>query len=618
MKFQRFLIVCLTLVLIWSFLPESTMAATGDRAATEEYDLYVGRVRVTSDNCTNILGDQGTPTVQYDPATGILTLNGATITGEHYAGNNDTANIVAIGIDLTIRLNGSNTVGDGRMDYPIMIRNASLTIDGSGTLSVYGLNRGINIPDKNFTLNSGTVNTSARLSGVTARNITINGGILNATTTHWSGFPLDASYGTIAINSGRVTVKAQNADPKYGGLKAKSIPLGSEMRITAPVGAVVGQYGRSYYLMKNGAIVKDAVIEPLPKYPLWVGGEQVTWDNRNGITGDGITGTVKYDPATKTLTLDGAGITGEYAYEGPYTANIFTQNEELTIVLTGTNSIGDGSASHGINASRDLIIEGSGTVTVQGREGIYAAGNLSVNGGSVDATGSFYYGLYSFNRMVVDGGSVTAKGEDGGVFSNDTIVVNSGKLSGTMTGTSSDRGGIGADYGIVINSPLRVTTPVYGTPGLYGGRYSILDGNVPAKNAVIEPVYMVTVNGGNGNGEYAVGSSVTIIADAPPTDDMVFDEWIGAEDLSFTDGSATAAMATFTMPAHPVTLTSAYAATYTVTYKVVNGTWSDGTVKDKTEVVIRGDYPARIPTGMKAAGGYEGGARGTEPASDEM
>ncbi|MBQ6663231.1 MAG: cell wall-binding repeat-containing protein, partial [Firmicutes bacterium] len=66
------------------------------------------------------------------------------------------------------------------------------------------------------------------------------------------------------------------------------------------------------------------------------------------------------------------------------------------------------------------------------------------------------------------------------------------------------------------------------------------------------------------------------------------------------------------------TFTAVPPATYTVTYKVVNGTWSDGTVKDKTEVVIRGDYPARIPTGMKAAGGYEGGAWDTDPATVEI
>ena len=60
----------------------------------------------------------------------------------------------------------------------------------------------------------------------------------------------------------------------------------------------------------------------------------------------------------------------------------------------------------------------------------------------------------------------------------------------------------------------------------------------------------------------------------------------------------------------PVTIT----ATYTVTYKVVNGTWSDGTTADKTETVQSGSTPASVPTGMIASSGYTGGAWNTNPA----
>ena len=44
--------------------------------------------------------------------------------------------------------------------------------------------------------------------------------------------------------------------------------------------------------------------------------------------------------------------------------------------------------------------------------------------------------------------------------------------------------------------------------------------------------------------------------------------------------------------------------TYTVTYKIVNGTWEDNTAADKTETVTHGEKPAAIPTGMNPAGGY--------------
>ena len=47
-------------------------------------------------------------------------------------------------------------------------------------------------------------------------------------------------------------------------------------------------------------------------YPIYVGGFQVTENNAADVLGDG---TVSYDASTKTLTLDGANITGSYLYD---------------------------------------------------------------------------------------------------------------------------------------------------------------------------------------------------------------------------------------------------------------------------------------------------------------
>ena len=54
--------------------------------------------------------------------------------------------------------------------------------------------------------------------------------------------------------------------------------------------------------------------------------------------------------------------------------------------------------------------------------------------------------------------------------------------------------------------------------------------------------------------------------------------------------------------------------TYEVTYKVVNGTWSDDSTTDKTENVQSGSKPASVPTGMKASQGYTGGSWDEDPA----
>ena len=55
--------------------------------------------------------------------------------------------------------------------------------------------------------------------------------------------------------------------------------------------------------------------------------------------------------------------------------------------------------------------------------------------------------------------------------------------------------------------------------------------------------------------------------------------------------------------------------TYTVTYKVANGVWSDGSSADKTEIVKSGANPANVPTGMIAASGYTGGSWDKNPSS---
>lgn len=54
---------------------------------------------------------------------------------------------------------------------------------------------------------------------------------------------------------------------------------------------------------------------------------------------------------------------------------------------------------------------------------------------------------------------------------------------------------------------------------------------------------------------------------------------------------------------------------HTVTYAVVNGTWEDGTTTNKTEEVMDGQKPSQVPTGMKPAENYEGGAWDTDPSS---
>ncbi len=53
-------------------------------------------------------------------------------------------------------------------------------------------------------------------------------------------------------------------------------------------------------------------------------------------------------------------------------------------------------------------------------------------------------------------------------------------------------------------------------------------------------------------------------------------------------------------------ITCKFSPVYTVTFKVVGGTWSDGTTADKTETVMLYHRPENVPTGMVVATGYTG------------
>lgn len=71
------------------------------------------------------------------------------------------------------------------------------------------------------------------------------------------------------------------------------------------------------------------------------------------------------------------------------------------------------------------------------------------------------------------------------------------------------------------------------------------------------PTYEVTVNGGEGSGEYAVGANVEITAD-DPQEGMEFDAWEGANALAFVSGGINSAEAIFVMPSNDVEVTATY------------------------------------------------------------
>lgn len=101
----------------------------------DAFNVWVGDVRVTPGNCSDVLGDGK---VSYEPSSGVLTLNGASITSGTSNGEG-LAGIYCRG-DLVIELAGANTVdlsASSCEGYNLGIgTSGALTLIGSGSLSV--------------------------------------------------------------------------------------------------------------------------------------------------------------------------------------------------------------------------------------------------------------------------------------------------------------------------------------------------------------------------------------------------------------------------------------------------------------------------------------------------
>ena len=106
------------------------MALTPMGAWSQSYGISVAGVEVTSENASNVLGDQtASPSVVFDVTTNTLTLNGATID----MSNQQTYAVVSSIENLKVHLKGYNSITvNSALPYAFSYTNA----DASGTLTL--------------------------------------------------------------------------------------------------------------------------------------------------------------------------------------------------------------------------------------------------------------------------------------------------------------------------------------------------------------------------------------------------------------------------------------------------------------------------------------------------
>ncbi|MBR2131232.1 MAG: hypothetical protein IJ955_01625 [Oscillospiraceae bacterium] len=508
------------------------------------YNIWVGGTQLTSANLTVSDDNGGTATLAVgtdgagDP-TYTLTLDNYTYEGAGYMGSLGSAAIYAQ-VPLTIELVGDNSMThtddtEPTNCYGIVIvppdnslAYSSMSIGGEGTLTVIG---------SAARSNSAGIYVHGSLS--------ITGGEVTATGGTASGNSIGIYAQThVNISGGSVTAK--------GGTRAVNGTLSTGdtawYEWTTTEG---GTYSTDTLSYNSG---KYLSIRPKPiLYNIWVGGTQLTSANLNVSDDNGGTATLAVgtddagDPIY-TLTLD------NYTYEGAGYDNaaIYAQ-VPLTIELAGENRVthtGGTDYSSGIFADSTVSITGNGTLTATGgtattgdSSGIYANGSVSIEDGTVEATGGTArnnsFGIYTDGSVSISGGTVTATSSTTSSASYDIYAQYDVNISGgTVTatdGTANYNNTVGIRAGNNMNISGGSVTATCGTAtnhsfGIRGNNnVSITGGSVTADGG--------TATNGDSYGIYTDGSvSITdstvtakgetqAVSDALSTGDTAWYAW---------------------------------------------------------------------------------------------
>ena len=345
------------------------------------YDLKICGVPVTLANCGNlsvILGVSGT--VKYNPTTRTLTLQNATITSPtNYGILSEIENLKII---VTGTCNVAVTSG-----CPALSLEKLSSITGSGTLNTTSLdNCGIYLGSK-LTIDGCTVKAVGR----------------------WGIVGEDGSVEELTIRNANVTAEGA-ANGSIRDIKTLTL---DGCAITQPAGAAFNASLHGVAL--GGAIVKSKVVIKPITYDLKICDVPVTSANCGNLSViPGVSGTVMYNPTTRTLTLQNATITSSvYANSG-----IVSKIENLKIIVTGTCSVAaTGGAALGLGSPSSITGTGTLNATSKNLCGIYFQNTkLTIDGCTVKAVGK--WGIVgndgSVEELTIRNANVTAEGAANG------------------------------------------------------------------------------------------------------------------------------------------------------------------------------------------------------------
>ena len=409
-------------------------------------------------------------------ATATVTLNNVSITGQ--SGTNQSPLLLNNGVNLRLTLIGTNTLTASSNRAAVEVTTGrTLTIDGAGTLNANGgssgagIGGGAGIAGGNITIEGGIVNATGASSGGNSAgagiggggsptatgpggaggNVTIINGVVNATS-HFSGGAgigggggrTGGGGGTTNIQGGVVTAQGSTGIGGGGGDLAGAGGAGGTIFISGGDITAAGRQGAGIGGGANNSIFVD---NPGPG---GAGGSiTITGGIINATSGSG----------------GGAGIGGG---GGPW--NIGGIGGNITISGGTIDAIGSGGAGIGGgngNTGGVIVIEGTASVTARGRFGSAGIGGgtarhvPSPNGGVGGAGGNITIrGNATVNAFVEDGnGNGAGIGGGGGGSSWTNGFAGFGGAGGTIT--------IGGNAVVVADA--RTSSGTAGAAGIGGG-----------------------------------------------------------------------------------------------------------------------------------------------------
>ena len=567
---------------------EVSVSAEGVQTATQGGQTYTGVFVVTGTSTTSklvIKGSSGTAAKVYLNDLHITVSSGAAVS-------------VSNNVDLYIE--GSSVLQSGENCAGIQKEDdGQLTIDGSGSLEATGGESGAGIggasgkPGNNITINGGTITASGKAGngwgagigggkGQGGSNITIRGGNVkaipgaeaagigggfkgNGTDISIEGGTVYAESGggnggTAAIGGGRAGGNGENIQITGGDItlkKADAADIGIGGKgIEIPVADTFS--GTLTYLDENGTQDTD---KSVVKYGITVNGEEFNSLNKDKI----LNGALRYDPATKTLSLN-------------EDQNV---NGVLTINAPGTDIVLDGGIYSVLQGK--LVIEAAANVTLTSTEARAVFGDANIT-----CTGKL---RITCENIAVDGNltvnnassvELIGKNDNGGTVTGAAVFNNTGEV--TIQNKDATKG---AAHSISYFGDYVYYTAEGGA--LTDPRITPIAADASYLHIVRSELHSITVpegctfkvDGADLSTAHA-GQPVTVTA-PDKGDHFEFAGWTISPD-SVTLNNADKLTATFTMPDGDVKLENSYNQLYDVT--VLKGTATPSFAKEGTEIAI--------------------------------